>query len=86
MRKIELVFLHELLSLVRDEYEQELGHAIECEAYDQLRTHPQAIAHQKATHNEAIQTLACDLTTDVTEHASPEPDTAAEAPASHNET
>jgi len=86
MRKIELVHLHELLSLVRDEYEQQLGHAIDCEEYDQLETHPYSIAQVKENHNEAIRTLACDLTTDFAEQSSPDTDISAEAPASHHET
>lgn len=86
MRKIELVYLHELLSLVRDEYEQGLGHVIDCKEYDQLRTYPQAIDQPKARHNEAVRTLACDLTAVVTEQSSPDTDTAAEAPASQHKT
>lgn len=86
MRKIELVYLHELLTVVRDEYEQGVGHAIDCEEYDQLETYPQAIDQPKAKHNEAVRTLACDLTTVITEQSSPDTDTSAEAPASHNKT
>ncbi|MXR40391.1 hypothetical protein GRX01_03340 [Halobaculum sp. WSA2] len=82
MRKIELVHLHELLLLVRHEYEQELEHAIDCEEYDQLETHPHAIAQVKEKHNEAIRTLAYDLTTDAAAQSSPDTDTAAGAPAS----
>lgn len=86
MRKLELVYLHELLSVVREEYEQELGHAINCEEYDELRTHPQAIAQPKAEHQEAIRTLAGDLTTVAAEESSPDADSVAEARASHHET
>lgn len=86
MRKLELVYLHELLTLVRNEYEQQHGHAIYCEQYDQLRTHPQAIAQPKATHNEAIQTLARDLTTDVAEQSVPATEPASHAPTAHHET
>jgi hypothetical protein len=83
MRKIELVYLHELLSLVREEYEQGPEHAVDCEEYDRLQTYPQAIDQPKAKHNEAVRALACDLTTAVAEQSSPETETAAEAPAAH---
>lgn len=86
MRKIELVYLHELLSLVRDEYEEGVGHAIDCEEYDQLRTYPLAIDQPKAKHNEAICTLACDLTTAVAAQSSPDTDTSAEAATSQHKT
>lgn len=86
MRKIELVYLHELLSLVRDEYEQGLGHAIDCEAYDQLSTYPHAINQPKVKHNEAVRTLADDLTTAPPEQSSPDTDSSAEAPAHHHKT
>ncbi|MXR39866.1 hypothetical protein GRX01_00620 [Halobaculum sp. WSA2] len=82
MRKIELVHLHELLLLVRDEYERQRGHAIDCEEYDQLETHPHAIAQVKEKHNEAIRTLAYDLTTDSTAQSSTDTDTSAGGPAS----
>lgn len=83
MRKIELVYLHQLLSLVRDEYELELGRAIDCEEYDQLGTYPQAIDQPKAKHNEAICTLACDLTMLDAEQSSLNTDSR-EAPALHH--
>ncbi|WP_336037308.1 UPF0058 family protein [Halobacterium yunchengense] len=86
MRKMELVYLHELLALVREEYEQHLGHAVDCEAYDQLGVHPQALAHQKAEHDEAVRALARDLTVDLAEQTSSKTDSHAETPVSGHET
>lgn len=85
MRKLELVYLHELLLLVRAECEQRVGHPIDCEEYDQLETHPLAITQPKARHSEAVRALAGDLTAPVPEHSSSDTDTAAEAPWYHHE-
>jgi|AntRauTorcE11898_2_1112593.scaffolds.fasta_scaffold04223_5 hypothetical protein len=86
MRKIELVYLHELLALVRDEYEEGLGQDIDCEEYDQLKTYPHAVNQPKETHNEAVSRLACDLTTVVAEQSPSESDSTDDAPALQQKT
>jgi len=84
MRKIELVCLHELLLLVRYEYERRLGHAIECNEYDRLDIRPIAITQPKAKHDEAVRALASDLAMAVTEHSSSDTDTDLERSVGHH--
>lgn len=66
MRKDELVHLHTLLALVREEYERrDDPQSGRFEAYDDLDVTPVAVYGSKAGHQRAVQTLARGLATAV---------------------
>lgn len=59
MRKDELVHLHNLLTIVREEYERrEEPPPGTFEAYDDLGVSPMAIYGSKADHRRAVRALA----------------------------
>ncbi|MFC7134883.1 MULTISPECIES: UPF0058 family protein [Salinibaculum] len=72
MRKKEFVYLHELFSVVRTEYERQLGHSIDCAEYERLEVRPSSFNQSKTKHKEAVCALASDLSTAITEHSSSE--------------
>jgi len=83
MRKMELVYLHELLVVIRHEYERQVGHDIDCQEYDQLEIHPLQITLSKSEHARAVRALASDLATAFSEEYSADANTDPKACANH---
>lgn len=62
MRKQELVYVHGLLAEVKEYYETVTGEPIHTPEYDACEVRPTGIHRSKPAHEEAVTTLAGELT------------------------
>jgi hypothetical protein len=62
MKKQELVYMHGLLVEVREYYERVSGATVDTPEYDACQVRPTGIHRSKPAHEEAVTTLARELT------------------------
>ena len=73
VKKQELVHLHRLFAAISDEFQQRTGRTADCEECDHSRIGPTSIHRPKADHEDAVRTLATELSTTVPQHSRPQP-------------